>query len=286
MTIISAGPEASDSHLFGAASGARAGFAANAVGSTADACTALVHGGFEEAHTFCSAGLSALRGVRTTEGANLLARQCQCIGTEVARTIASSQVQGCRHSQDVRRDMAPMIRCKCLHGWTDTCALNLRLHPTAPSSPPPPPPTHPPTTTRFRQVCDPFLFVKCSCELTAESSERPTAGGVARRRWERRMRSWWRDRRQPPGPRRGEMHQQYDIPWRQNAPHPWEAAGPQRSRRSLRRSAGDSLPNPRPHWQGRQERFWAPPRCASLLPRRCGVGRRRRRRARSSRWRM
>ena len=44
------------------------------------------------------------------------------------------------------------------------------------------------TTTRLRQVCDPFLSMRCSCELMDECSLRPPAGGVARRRRERRLR--------------------------------------------------------------------------------------------------
>ena len=48
--------------------------------------------------------------------------------------------------------------------------------------------------------------------------------------------------------RDGEVHEKYDAPRRQNAPHPGERPGsfsdlgPQRSDRSLRRSAGDCLP--------------------------------------------
>ena len=107
----------------------------------------------------------------------------------------------------------------------------------------------------------------------AESSVRPSAGGVARRRRERRLRSWWRHEQQTVrmalaaashhsaqqnaarrGPkssaraREGEVHEKNDAPRRQNAPHPGERPGslfdpgPQRSDRSLRRSAGDSLP--------------------------------------------
>ena len=98
-----------------------------------------------------------------------------------------------------------------------------------------------------------------------ESSERPTAGGVA----PRRMRSWWRHEQQSirmalgaaahhsaqqyaalRGPktgtraREGEVHEMYDAPRRQNAPHPRERPGslvdpgPQRSDRTVRRSSG------------------------------------------------
>ena len=87
------------------------------------------------------------------------------------------------------------------------------------------------------------------------------------------MRSWWRHEQQSirmalgaaahhsaqqyaalRGPktgtraREGEVPEKYDAPRRQNAPHPGERPGilaepgPQRSDRSLRRSAGDSLP--------------------------------------------
>ena len=48
----------------------------------------------------------------------------------------------------------------------------------------------------------------------------------------------------------GEVHEKYDAPRRQNAPHPGERPGclvdpgPQRSDRTVRRSAGDGLPTP------------------------------------------
>ena len=59
-------------------------------------------------------------------------------------------------------------------------------------------------------------------------------------------------RRQQTGTRawEGEVHEKNDAPRRQNAPHPGERPGclvdpaPQRSDRTVRRSAGDSLPTP------------------------------------------
>ena len=57
--------------------------------------------------------------------------------------------------------------------------------------------------------------------------------------------------------REGEVHEKYDAPRRQNAPHPEERPGslsdpgPQRSDRSLRLSAGDCLPTLAPARSGR-----------------------------------
>ena len=111
--------------------------------------------------------------------------------------------------------------------------------------------------------------------MMAESSVRPSAGGVARRRRERRLRSWWRHEQQtvrmalaaathhsaqqnaaPRGPktgaraREGVEHEQHDGLRAQKPPLPGVRPGslfdpgPQRSDRSLRRSAGDGLPTP------------------------------------------
>ena len=114
-----------------------------------------------------------------------------------------------------------------------------------------------------------FLFPTCSCEMMAESSVRPSAGGVARRRRERRLRSWWRHEQQtvrmalaaathhsaqqnaaPRGPKTGararEVEEQvtHAGPRAQKAPPPGvrpglpPEPGPQRSDRTVRRSAG------------------------------------------------
>ena len=104
---------------------------------------------------------------------------------------------------------------------------------------------------------------------------RPSAGGVARRRRERRLRSWWRHEQQtvrmalaaathhsaqqnaaPRGPktgaraREGVEHEQHDGLRAQKPPLPGVRPGslfdpgPQRSDRTVRRSAGDGLPTP------------------------------------------
>ena len=137
--------------------------------------------------------------------------------------------------------------------------------------------------SRLNQVCDRavFLFPTCSCEMMAESSVRPSAGGVARRRRERRLRSWWRHEQQtvrmalaaathhsaqqnaaPRGPktgaraREGVEHEQHDGLRAQKPPLPGVRPGslfdpgPQRSDRTVRRSAGDGPPDPWPAGTG------------------------------------
>ena len=107
--------------------------------------------------------------------------------------------------------------------------------------------------------------------MMAESSVRPSAGGVARRRRERRLRSWWRHEQQtvrmalaaathhsaqqnaaPRGPktgarvREGVEHEQHDGLRAQKPPLPGVRPGslfdpgPQRSDRTVRHSAGEA----------------------------------------------
>ena len=120
--------------------------------------------------------------------------------------------------------------------------------------------------SRPNQVCDRavFLFPTCSCEKMAETSVRPSAGGVARRRRERRLRSWWRheqptvrmalaaathhsaqqnaaSRKPKTSARAREVEEQvtHDGLRAQTAPPPGARPGmPQRSDRSLRHPSG------------------------------------------------
>ena len=124
------------------------------------------------------------------------------------------------------------------------------------------------TTHRLNQVCDLFFFRQGLLRMVAESSVRSSVGGVARHRRERRLRSWWPHEQQTvrmalaasthhsaqqnaaPGARSREAEEQVTLAGLRALKTPPLGArlgilaepGPQRSDRSLRRSAGDSLP--------------------------------------------
>ena len=165
------------------------------------------------------------------------------LGRDFSGPCAQAHGQG-RH---VHTDTAPIVKCMRLCLSTKTIVI----HPVRTTT----------TTTRLNQVCDPF--VKRSCEMMAESSVGPSAG-VAMRRRERRLCSWWRGR------------------WRSK--FRTSACGrrrllQQRSGRASLRSPGRSgataacgapqetacRPSPCRLWQGRQERRWTPPLSPSSL---------------------
>ena len=91
----------------------------------------------------------------------------------------------------MERDMSYAPRPNHHHHHTHTTSLS---SPSSLPTPLPPLHTHTTTTTRLRQVCANFVFLCCT--MMADPSGRPPAGGVAQRRRERRLRSWFQQEQQ------------------------------------------------------------------------------------------
>ena len=165
----------------------------------------------------------------------------------MANSCWLSRARGWRGTPGTPRCSVTLIHCKRWRVWTSTYDIH-RVRTTTTTTTPPPPSPHPPTPSHCTMMADP----------------RPPAGGVAQRRRERlwrlrsttvldRRRRRWSfaerrpagDRRPAPEPgrvrctRRTTLHGDRTLPGERRG-SPFDL-GPQRSDRSLRRSAGVSL---------------------------------------------